>query len=240
MLLVLENKAARLRAALLCALCLHGLLYGVLAWGWPHRANDKPTSAMPLAISLQLTSQPVPVSVPVPESKAPAKPVARRVPHKNPIPKMPPKLLTQPHRSVAESLTQVAPVASVVPAAKAQDTKPVSQAAEPVKAGPPAQVEAKITPAQYSPAYLNNPRPVMPLISIKNGESGVVGLRVKVSAKGEPLLVSVDKSSGFPRLDQLAAKTVKESWRFVPAKKGETPIESEVAFNIPFVLKDAE
>jgi protein TonB len=195
-----------------------------------------------LAVVLQ--AAPAAVNRPVP--KASAKLEQRSLQHNKPQPQIAPQLMTQPMSSVSESPVQIPPKDSTAQGTKELDLKPsaVSYSAEAVKpvvkdAGD-GQAEAKITPAQYRPAYLQNPEPVMPLISRKNNESGVVGLRVKVSEKGEPLWVKVDKSSGFPRLDQVASKTVKDSWRFVPAKRGDTPIESEVAFNIPFVLKDAE
>jgi protein TonB len=99
----------------------------------------------------------------------------------------------------------------------------------------PARTEA-VTPPQYRAAYLQNPKPEMPYLSKVKGESGRVGLRVKVGIHGEPLLVRIEQSSGFSRLDNAAYQTVLEKWRFVPAKMGDTPIEGEVAFGIPFIL----
>ena len=96
--------------------------------------------------------------------------------------------------------------------------------------------EQKITPAQYRAAYLQNPKPEMPYLSKMKGETGRVGLRVKVGIHGEPLAVYIEQSSGFARLDAAAYQTVLEKWRFVPAKIGDTPIEGEVAFGIPFIL----
>ncbi|MGL4997232.1 MAG: energy transducer TonB [Deefgea sp.] len=237
---MLKNKSSHLRGALLCALLLHAFV----AWAWNGLTSRKLTPPASSALAVMLQVMPAAVNKPAP--KAPAKLDPRSLQHNKPQPQIAPKLMTQPISSVSEPLAKVLPKDSTAQTPKELDLKPsaVNYSADAVKpmlkdAGE-GQAEAKIIPAQYRPAYLQNPEPVMPLISRKNNEFGVVGLRVKVSTKGEPLWVNVDKSSGFPRLDQVASKTVKDSWRFVPAKKGETPIESEVVFNIPFVLKDAD
>jgi protein TonB len=44
-----------------------------------------------------------------------------------------------------------------------------------------------------------------------------------VGADGKPLEVSIAKSSGFSRLDEIARETVLRSWRFVPARQGDQP-----------------
>jgi len=41
---------------------------------------------------------------------------------------------------------------------------------------------------------------------------------------------------GFPRLDESARDTVRR-WRFVPAKRGDTPIEGWVSFPVEFNLE---
>ncbi|QZA78523.1 TonB family protein [Deefgea tanakiae] len=235
----------RLRGALCCALLLHALLIGAWQGFSLPRVEETPVPSS-MAVMLQTA---------VLEPKAVARPAPAR---ERALPKnVPLQSAVLPAQSQPKVLKQI-PIDTVatqsqllVPpdSPQAADAKPVvvvtasneaPNSPQNTKVSREKEGEGKVTPAQYLPAHLNNPRPVMPYISIKNGESGTVRLWVKVSAKGEPLAVRVEKSSGFPRLDEVAFKAVKEKWRFVPAKRGDTPIESEVAFNIPFVLTDAE
>lgn len=62
-------------------------------------------------------------------------------------------------------------------------------------------------------------------------------LRVKVSAAGLSDEVEIDQSSGHDMLDESAVETVKK-WRFIPAKRGETPIASSVLVPIIFSLRE--
>jgi len=235
----------RLRGALCCALLLHALL--ISAWqGFSLPKTEETPVTSTMAVMLQTAVVPKAVARPAPVRE-------RALPKNAPLQsavlpaQSQPKVLKQiPIDTVATQSQLLVPASPQAPAADAKPAVAVSASNEAPNSPQNAKVstekegEGKVTPAQYLPAHLNNPSPVMPYISIKNGESGTVRLWVKVSAKGEPLAVRVEKSSGFPRLDEAAFKAVKEKWRFVPAKRGDTSIESEVAFNIPFVLKDAE
>ncbi|OQS26142.1 energy transducer TonB [Chromobacterium violaceum] len=86
--------------------------------------------------------------------------------------------------------------------------------------------------------YLNNPAPAYPTVSREEGEEGTVRLRVHVSAQGLPQEVSVQSSSGFPRLDRAALAAVKR-WRFIPAKRGGEAIAYPFIVPIEFSLKSA-
>lgn len=68
------------------------------------------------------------------------------------------------------------------------------------------------------------------------GEQGKVVLRVLVSAVGDPAKVEVRTSSGSEVLDEAALDAVKH-WRFVPARKGEQPVEAWVLVPITFTLQ---
>jgi protein TonB len=68
---------------------------------------------------------------------------------------------------------------------------------------------------------------------------GVVLLDVLVAADGRAAEVRVAESSGFASLDDSAVTTVRERWRFVPARQGVTPVESRVKVPIRFRLDDA-
>ena len=71
----------------------------------------------------------------------------------------------------------------------------------------------------------------------QRGQQGVVWLSVEVSAAGECAQASVLRSSGVSALDQAALAAVRR-WRFVPARQGQTPVESKVEIPIRFKLSD--
>jgi len=62
------------------------------------------------------------------------------------------------------------------------------------------------------------------------------GERVHVGAEGTPLEVTIAKSSGYARLDEIARETVLRSWRFVPARQGEQAVAGTVRVPIDFSL----
>jgi periplasmic protein TonB len=88
-------------------------------------------------------------------------------------------------------------------------------------------------------AYGTNPLPPYPLAARRLGMEGVTLLDVLVASDGKPVDVRVQKSSGFAPLDDSALKTVRERWRFVPARQDGTPVESRVTVPIRFRLSDA-
>lgn len=73
--------------------------------------------------------------------------------------------------------------------------------------------------------------------SRKLGESGTVWVRAFVEPSGSPSQVTVDRSSGFERLDAAALEAVK-AWRFEPARLGDQTVGGWVLVPIPFVLSD--
>lgn len=94
---------------------------------------------------------------------------------------------------------------------------------------------AAVSPPRFDAGYLNNPAPVYPNLSRRLREVGVVQLRVRVSAAGEPLEIQMFKSSGHERLDT-AAKTAVQKWKFQPANRSGTPVEAWVIVPIDFSL----
>ena len=106
--------------------------------------------------------------------------------------------------------------------------------AAPTAVAPVPVAEEITTAARYDAAYLQNPRADYPPQSQRDGEEGTVTLRVRVSAEGLPLDVSIKQSSNFPRLDR-AARDVVLTWRFVPARRGQQAVESVV--NVPYSFK---
>jgi len=89
------------------------------------------------------------------------------------------------------------------------------------------------------PDYHVNPKPPYPLIARRLGVQGVVILRVHVREDGRVAAVELAHSSGFTLLDESATRTVRESWRFLPARIDGTPVSSWVEVPIRFVLADS-
>jgi protein TonB len=152
---------------------------------------------------------------PVPQKPLPPTPAVQPKMARNPLP--PPPVMAAAADAPATSSFAVAP----------QPTR-----ASPTETAP---APVPVTSARFDADYLHNPKPVYPMFSRRNGEEGKVQLRVRVGADGAALEVEVRQSSGFPRLDAAAREAVLK-WRFVPAKRGDEPIESWVGVPIVFSL----
>lgn len=104
------------------------------------------------------------------------------------------------------------------------------------KAATAAPAEESFSQARFDANYLRNPAPPYPALSKRMGEEGKVVLRVSVNPQGTADSVDIKTSSGSPRLDESAQKTVR-NWKFVPAKRGDTPVQSWVLVPIIFKLE---
>lgn len=87
------------------------------------------------------------------------------------------------------------------------------------------------------PAYGINPKPPYPLLARRLGAQGVVVVRVHVREDGSVASVELARSSGFTLLDESAQRTIRERWRFIPARRDGTPVASWVEVPIRFVLE---
>lgn len=162
-----------------------------------------------------------PKEEPVPEPPKP-KPVVQKPD--------PPKPKPKPILAVPEKAPTPEPPAVQVPVVSAPEPPPA--AAPPAPPPPPPQLVAP----RFDADYLSNPAPAYPPLSRRLGEEGRVLLRVRVSAEGVPRQVEVKQTSGHERLDQAALATVWR-WKFVPARRGATPVEAWVVIPIAFTLK---
>ncbi len=91
--------------------------------------------------------------------------------------------------------------------------------------------------ARFDAASLDNPRPVYPLAARRRGLQGGVLLTARIRADGSCAEVRLARSSGHPLLDR-AAVTAVQQWRFLPARHGETPVDSWVNIPITFRLQE--
>jgi TonB family protein len=87
--------------------------------------------------------------------------------------------------------------------------------------------------------YGKNPPPVYPAIARRRDQQGTVTIRVLVGNDGSVERAEIAESSGFDALDDAALETVRRRWRFVPARRGGTPVESWVLAPIRFALTEA-
>jgi len=125
-----------------------------------------------------------------------------------------------------ETTSSNVPVASA-PAPAPAETRPAAAAAPTAEA---------VSQARFDADTLKNPAPAYPPLSRRMGEEGKVILRVSVNPQGTADSVEIRTSSGSPRLDEAAQKTVR-NWKFIPAKRGETAMQSWVLVPIIFKLE---
>lgn len=147
-----------------------------------------------------------------------------------------PQSSRSPEKESRVPLPEPPAVAQGVPQSPAEATPEARSASEAGSVTARAGEAREITPPTFNAAYLRNPAPRYPLVARRNGEQGTVTLRVLVLRDGVPASVSVERTSGSGRLDNAALETVK-SWRFVPARRGDTPVEAWVLVPIVFRLE---
>ncbi len=91
-------------------------------------------------------------------------------------------------------------------------------------------------PVFIQPRYAINPKPHYPQEAKRRGYEGEVLLRVEVLSNGQVGEVEVKRSSGYEILDRSAIMAVRE-WRFIPARRGETPVSVWVTIPVIFQLR---
>ena len=174
-----------------------------------------------------------------------------------PPPVAPPQTIKKPEPikpQVVPIPKKMPPVAKKVldtaPAEHSVSPEPVVQAANPTPSAASSAVSSStesktsttneaetFTEANFRANYASNPKPEYPLTAKSREWQGKVMLRVQVSAEGFSGSVKVEKSSGYEMLDDCAIEAVKK-WKFIPAKRGETPVASSVIVPISFSLND--
>jgi protein TonB len=210
------------RAGALATLALHVLAAALLSYEPSRQALF---AAMPIMVDIITPPRIEPKPEP-PVEIVPPKPKPKPVP--KPVMKEPdpPPVLAAPVEAPSPSPIVIAPPPPAPP-------PPPELAPAPVAIAPPPVV---VTPPIFTADYLENPPPQYPSMSRRLGEQGRVILRVLVSAGGNADEIQVRESSGHARLDNAARDTVR-GWRFVPAKRGETPVPAWVLIPISFRLE---
>jgi protein TonB len=173
----------------------------------------------------ETTFESLPPTPPTPPT--PARPQAAPTEPAPPAPAASPPVAPPPPAAAAEGPAAPEPPAADAPLARAAPS-PLSEAH-----GDPLATIA----ARADPAYLNNPPPAYPRLSRRRGEEGEVILRVRVLQNGRADVVEIAESSSHPRLDEAAREAVR-GWRFVPARRGESPVDSWLRVPIVFRLEE--
>lgn len=170
---------------------------------------------------------------PLPPKKSPVKPL------KKPKPVVKKTAEVVPKKSVIKPIKVAKPVDSTpedsVVEAPSAPPAPVKTIA-PKIATAPKKAEV-FTEANFQANYGFNPKPHYPSIARREHWEGRVTLRIQVSADGSVNGVSVQRSSGHEELDDSAVEAVRK-WRFIPAKRGSTPVSSSVLVPIDFNLNN--
>lgn len=213
--------------------------------------EEKVTEAKPLVMEVSMVVIPASKPTPAPAPAAAIKPVVKppkpmpKPPEKKPpiqkktkpkpvIRKPPPVVQKTPDFAQFEPFEPFKPTP---PAKQTSSSSSSSKSATSTSATASGSNSSKFTEANYRANYAHNPKPDYPTIAKSRGWQGKVLLRVKVSAQGLSDGVTVEKSSGHEMLDESAIEAVKK-WRFIPAKRGDTPVASSVIVPIVFTLRN--
>ena len=124
------------------------------------------------------------------------------------------------------------PPPSHSPAAAATSETPAATATQRERVQDHVQVAAR-----FDAASLDNPRPVYPLAARRRGLQGSALLMAHIRADGGCSEVRLARSSGHALLDTAAISAVRQ-WRFLPARRGATPVDSWVTIPITFRLQE--
>ena len=117
-------------------------------------------------------------------------------------------------------------------AAELSDTAAESRPERPAKS--PAQQTQTV--ATYTPPqYVTAPQPAYPEQLRRRRISGTVRVRIHINAQGSPTAVDI-LSSPHPAFSQTAKRTILSSWRFSPARSGNTRIAASITTSVIFTL----
>jgi|HigsolmetaAR203D_1030402.scaffolds.fasta_scaffold00209_4 protein TonB len=126
------------------------------------------------------------------------------------------------------------------------ETPPATAITQTTTERPPAQPPIQAAPAPKGPPPTQprvDPRrpptkPEYPAASRRAGEEGTVVLELYILPNGRVGEARVQKSSGFPRLDEAAVREAKRSWRFIPGTENGQPVAMWYATKVTFNLTD--
>lgn len=175
-------------------------------------------------------------AVQVPREKTPVRLIEKIPPPPTPPAPVPPKEIVQ---VVPKPRTQPVVPPLPAPTATVEETQGIAlPAAEPAppQLAPSIDTSTPLAGAQLQ--YRSAPPPTYPIQSLRNHEQGTVLLRVEVDTRGQPVAVSVERSSGSRNLDQAARQQVLKHWRFEPAQRDGVAVPAIGMVPVQFSLPD--
>jgi protein TonB len=209
------------------------LIHGAGLWLFQSGLLEKMAEVV---VPVQLISSSIDVN------RAPLKPLANPIATPIATPPAPPVKATKPSLS---PLTPQPQPPALQPSPNPTATNPnapltttPATASATITATSPAATSpapAKVELPTHVAAYLQNPKPDYPALSVRRGEQGQVVLNVLIGVEGKAQKAEIVKSSGFERLDAAALATVLR-WRYVPGKRGGVPEEMWFKVPLAFVL----
>lgn len=218
------------------SIILHAALFVAGSWLWV-KPITYGVAAGESAIEVELVAAPAAVPPAVDPAPAIPEPFSEPEPESDTVRPPDPPPTTE---ALSEKIPDPAPIPDPPGPVRpiVQASGPVGDGSSPVP-GKDAITQRSSAGAQTAarPNYLRNPAPRYPETSRKNGEEGLVLLRVEVGPSGRPTSVELDAGSGFERLDRAAIDAVKR-WIFEPARLGPLPVASTVKVPIRFRLSD--
>jgi len=175
-------------------------------------------------------------AVQVPRDKTAVRLIEKIPPPPTPPVPIPPKEIVQ---VVPKPRTQPVVPPLPAPTATVEETQGIAlPAAEPAppQLAPSIDTSTPLAGAQLQ--YRSAPPPTYPIQSLRNHEQGTVLLRVEVDTRGQPVAVSVERSSGSRNLDQAARQQVLKHWRFEPAQRDGVAVPAIGMVPVQFSLPD--
>lgn len=181
----------------------------MLAAAWLHRNAPPPKEIEVQSITAQLIP-PAPAAQPVAVQSA-----AQPAPPK-PAPREKPKVEPKPVQKAVKPTPQpVAQSPSPTPAPAAADPTPAPAApapAAPAAAPGPARETMQVSaPKNVSALSCNFVKPAYPSMSRRRGETGTAYVHFIIGVTGKIESVQLQKSSGYPRLDEAALDATRAS-----------------------------
>lgn len=198
----------------------------LLAWATWVTQPKRALPSTPLAVSLVEASRRP--QAPAAELALPRRPVALPAAPALPIPlvasdpALPVRAQAEAATTAPANLPTAAPVVQEAPALRVDAPLPA-----------PTAVPQRKRLAASAVQYRVMPPAEVPRTSRRAGESGTVWLRVLVDAEGVPTSVSLQRSSGFARLDEQALWAMRQA-RFTPHREDGRPVEVEVIAPIEY------
>ncbi len=120
-----------------------------------------------------------------------------------------------------------------LPQKKHQKKRPPTAVAQPTTQPQPTD-SAPISPPRYKSA----PPPPYPSEMRASRSQGIVRVRIAINAQGMPTTVLITSGSGNKIFDTTAQHWILHHWRFTPATRNNSPVESWVNTHVKFILQD--